>query len=62
MLWKEISEKRPVEESASCGATGAGSIATAPTALGGIGVGFDPNGDQGIYQKSKKKKPLILRR
>lgn len=49
-------------ESASCGATGAASVAAAPTAIGGIGVGFDPNGDKGVYQGAKKKKPLILRR
>jgi hypothetical protein len=50
-------------ESASAGATGAASVATV---VGGIGSGFDPNGDKGIYQDtksdSKKKKPLILRR
>jgi hypothetical protein len=58
MRWKEII----ANESASCGATCSASIATAPTALGGIGVGFDPNGDKGIYQAAKKKKPVILRR
>ncbi len=56
MRWKEIIE------SATCGATGAASIATTPGSVGGIGVGFDPKGDQGIYQKVKKKKPLIIRR
>lgn len=60
MRWKEIIE------SASAGATGAASIATAVKPLGGnsqaLGVGFDPNGDQGVYQSSKKKKPLLIRR
>jgi len=51
-----------INENASCGATGSASIASAPTAIGGIGVGFDPKGDKGIYNNSKKKKPLILRR
>lgn len=50
------------DESASSGGTGAASIAASPTAVGGIGVGFDPNGDKGVYQGAKKKKPLILRR
>jgi hypothetical protein len=52
-------------ESATAGATGAASIATAPTALGGIGVGFDPSGDKGIYQAAKKhkaNKPLLIKR
>jgi hypothetical protein len=51
----------PKMESASSGATGAASIATAPGAVGGIGVGFDPNGDRGIYQSKKKTTPLIRR-
>ena len=54
-----------VRESATGGATGAASIATSVGALGGIGVGFDPNGDKGIYQtakKQKKQKPLMIRR
>jgi hypothetical protein len=55
MRWKEIIE------SATCGATGAASIATVPGAVGGIGVGFNPNGDKGIYQ-GKKKKPVVIRR
>jgi hypothetical protein len=58
MRWKEIIAL----ESATCGATGAASIATVPGAVGGIGVGFDPSGDKGIYQASKKKKPLLIRR
>jgi hypothetical protein len=62
MRWREIIEN------ATVGATGSASIATTSVALGlgatkvgGIGVGFDPNGNQGIYQ-SKKKKPILLRR
>jgi len=63
MRWKEIIE------SASAGATGAASVATVVGALGdgkkqagALGVGFDPNGDQGVYQTSRKKKPLLIRR
>lgn len=62
MRWKEI------VESATAGATGAASVATAVGALGAknqdqaLGVGFDPNGDQGVYQASRKKKPLLIRR
>ena len=52
MRWSEIIE------SATCGATGAASVATV---VGGLGAGFDPNGDKGIYQKAKKK-PLLIRR
>jgi hypothetical protein len=58
MRWKEI------VETASCGATGSASIATAP---GGLGMGFDPKGDKGIYQNKKKRKktdesmPIIRR-
>ncbi len=43
-------------ESASSGATGAASVATV---VGGLGAGFDPNGDRGIYSK---KKPVVIRR
>lgn len=51
-----------LSEHASGGGTGAGSIATA---VGGLGAGFDPNGDFGIYSKPKKKKSkngTVLRR
>ena len=61
MRWSDINMK----ESASAGATGAASIATSVGALGGIGVGFDPNGDKGIYQtakKQKKQKPMLIKR
>jgi hypothetical protein len=47
-----------VVETASCGATGAASVATV---VGGLGAGFDPNGDYGIYPKPKKK-PIVIRR
>ena len=56
MRWKEIIQ---IRETASCGATGAASIAAVP---GGLGAGFDPNGDKGIYEKPKKKKPVVLKR
>ncbi len=46
-----------MRESASGGATGSASIASV---VGGLGAGFDPSGDHGIY--SKKKKPLMIRR
>ena len=59
---KAVNTIRKKTESASSGATGAASVATVATPLGGIGVGFDPKGDKGIYQGTKKKKPLILRR
>lgn len=69
MKYREIIAKRPrekgISETASSGSTSAASVATVPSALGGLGVGFDPNGDWGIYQhkKNKKnKKPIILRR
>jgi hypothetical protein len=45
-----------MHESASSGATGVASIATV---VGGLGAGFDPKGDRGIYQK---KKPVLIRR
>jgi hypothetical protein len=49
--------ERQLSENASAGATSAASIATATApAAGGIGVGFDPNGDKGIYQGKKKPK------
>lgn len=50
-----------VTESASAGATGASSIATAVGNLGGLGAGFDPNQKwRGVYG-NKLKKPLIRR-
>lgn len=56
MRWKEIIEIRESD----CGTTSSASVAAVP---GGLGAGFDPNGDKGIYQKpSKKKKPILLRR
>ena len=57
--------KQHVVESATSGATGAASIATV---TGGLGVGFDPHGDKGIYQNTKHKskkhkaKPLVIKR
>lgn len=51
---------RAIKENATAGATSAASIATS---VGGLGTGFDPNGDKGIYQSNgkKKKAPLIRR-
>jgi hypothetical protein len=48
---------RKVIENATSGATSAASIATstAGTGKGAIGVGFDPNGNKGIYQGKLKK-------
>ncbi len=47
-------------ESASAGATGAASVATV---VGGLGAGFNPNGDHGVYEPArKKKKPILLKR
>jgi hypothetical protein len=45
-----------LDESASSGATGAANIATA---VGGLGTGFDPKGNRGIYSK---KKPVVIKR
>jgi len=53
---------RELFEHASAGGSSAGNIATS---VGGIGAGFDPNGDHGIYGKNPKKKSKktpILRR
>jgi hypothetical protein len=64
MRWSEI-VGTPILETASSGATGAGSVATS---VGGIGAGFDPNGHKGIYdaaekkRKSRKSKPTVIRR
>ena len=57
----DIVGSRTVYENATSGATGAASIATV---VGGLGVGFDPNGDKGIYSdvKPKKQKPLLIKR
>ena len=54
MRWHEI-----VKETCSSGATGSASVATV---VGGLGAGFDPNGDKGIYEKPKKQKPMMIRR
>jgi hypothetical protein len=54
MRWSEI-----INETSTSGGTASGSVATsiAGSGSGAIGVGFDPNGHQGIYQSAKKKKP-----
>lgn len=50
-----------IAENATCGATGAASVASTvggsanPTA-GALGIGFDPNGHWGIYEPNRKKK------
>jgi len=46
---------KALDESASSGATGAASVATV---VGGLGAGFDPDGDHGVYAK----KPVMIRR
>jgi len=53
------SAHKEIFEHASGGATGAGNVATA---VGGLGAGFDPEGDHGIYEKPKKTKVTLLRR
>lgn len=60
----DIFGSRTIHENATTGATGTPNVATAISALGGIGVGFDPNGDKGIYSdaKPKKQKPLLIKR
>lgn len=58
----EMDDVQNLEENASAGATSSASVATS---VGGLGAGFDPNGDWGIYQSKKKKKKekvLVLRR
>lgn len=56
-----------IKECSSSGSTGSASIASVsgtvgktikryPEGEGPIGVGFDPDGDWGIYQKPKKNK------
>jgi hypothetical protein len=49
-------------ENASAGATGAASVASATSALGGDHPGFDSSGHKGIYDTRKAKKPKIIRR
>lgn len=54
-----VVRNKPVKENASCGATGASSVATVVGAMGvgGMGPGFaGPKGDKGIYE------PVVLRR
>ncbi len=48
-----------VVETASSGSTSAASVATV---VGGLGAGFDPNGDKGIYATKKPKRTAIMRR
>jgi hypothetical protein len=51
-------KKLSLHESATTGATGSSSVATV---AGGLGAGFDPDGDwRSVYPK--KKKPIVLRR
>jgi hypothetical protein len=51
--------QKKMDESATAGATGAASVATV---VGGLGAGFDPDGDwRSVYGK-KKKKPVMIRR
>lgn len=51
---------KTMSESASAGGTSAGGVATV---VGGLGAGFNPNGDYGVYDKPKKrKKAKVIRR
>lgn len=52
-------EDADLTENATAGATSAASVATNASALG---VGFDPDGDWGVYEKNRKTKPVVLRR
>lgn len=60
MRWSEIVGTKVVE-TASCGATGSGNVATLPgnggaAGKGAIGAGFDPKGHKGIYDAAERKK------
>jgi hypothetical protein len=62
MKANEILSEAHLKEFASSGGSSAGGVATV---VGGLGAGFDPNADHGIYEKSKKKKakkPIMIRR
>lgn len=67
MKWSEVvgeAAAREVfadlKETSTAGGTCAGNVATT---VGGLGAGFDPNGDHGIYQsKRRKRKAVLLRR
>lgn len=51
-------KKVPITETSSAGSTGAGNVATTNGNVGGLGVGFDPDGDWGIYEFAKKRKKI----
>lgn len=52
--------RKQIVETATAGATGAGSIATS---IGGLGAGFDDDYSKSIYGKQpKRKKPKIIKR
>lgn len=57
MRWKEILNYK-LNETSTSGSTSSGNVATA---VGGLGAGFDPNGDYGIYEKNRKKSKVIKR-
>jgi len=62
MKASEILSEALLKEFATSGGTAAGNVATVP---GGLGAGFDPNGDKGIYnsaEKKKRKKSNVIRR
>lgn len=61
MRYYEIIENKPnLKETASAGASSAGGVATV---VGGLGAGFDPNGEwRSIYSKKKKPKTLLIKR
>lgn len=53
-------KKLELHESATSGGTGAANVATV---VGGLGAGFDPDGDwRSVYGSKKKKKPVVIRR
>lgn len=56
-------DKLAIFEHASSGGTSAGAVATVP---GGLGAGFNPNADHGIYgknpNKKKRKSDNVIRR
>lgn len=63
MRANEILSETLLKEFASSGGSSAGNVASVP---GGLGAGFDPSGDHGVYgenpKKKKRKKMTVIRR
>ena len=63
MKASEILSEALLKEFASSGGSSAGNVASVP---GGLGAGFNPNADHGIYganpKKKKSKKAAVIRR